>query len=350
MLLINPPHHHLRFFPALVAWVAFNFIFSPAALAGSVLGVHILHPDEITAAATLIKTPDTTEMWNYVTIPLSLNDLDKHDQWQSAFDSAKNYRINPIVRLVSRFDQDQNAWAIPTRADIMSYFQFLSSLDWPHENRFIIVFNEPNHFNEWGGINDPASYAEVLRFTADWAHTENLRYQILPAAMDLAAANTEQTREAFSYLNAIYDADPDILTKIDYWNSHSYPNPAFSAAPSRTGQNSLQGFKHELAWLQDKTEREFQVFITETGWEENDRTRRQLDNYYAYANTHIWSDDRIIAVTPFVLKGDPGPFSKFTLIDQNGNFRPQYHAYARQIAANALKFKQEFNAINVATF
>ncbi len=313
--------------------------------AQEVLGVHILHPAEISDAAKLIKNEFNTDSWSYVTLPLSLNDLDKHHEWQTAFNYAKEKKINPLIRFVTRFDPDKNAWAIPTRGEIMSYFTFLNQLDWPDEKRYLIIFNEPNHFSEWGGVSDPASYAEILSFTADWAHTENENYRVLPAAMDLAAPNGSTTTEAFTYLNAMFAAQPDVFTKIDYWNSHSYPNPAFSAPANRTGQNSLRGFTYELAWLAEKTNLTPKVFITETGWTENTRTKRHLFNYYAYANEHIWSDERIMAVTPFILKGDPGPFTHFSLIDQHGQPKLQYDALAEIIKKNS-----QANQIEISDF
>ncbi len=299
--------------------------------AQQVLGVHILHPAEISEAARLIKNDYNAHTWSYVTLPLSLNDLDKKDEWQAAFNQARSLKINPLVRLVSRFDPDKNAWTIPTRGEILALFNFLNSLDWPHEHRYIIVFNEVNHRSEWGGVLDPLAYADTLSFVADWAHTENVGYRILPAAMDLAAPNGPNTAEAFTYLNQMLVYQPNLFEKIDHWNSHSYPNPAFSAPPSATGKNSLRGFEHELDWLENKTSRKLSVFITETGWEENSRTRNKLDTYYAYASDKVWSDSRIIAVTPFILKGDPGPFSKFTLLDRDGQPKLSYHAYASAI-------------------
>ncbi len=313
--------------------------------AGQVLGVHILHPLEVEEAASLIKNEYNQDSWSYVTIPLALTDLEKKDEWQKAFNLCATHKIRPIIRLVSQFDSQTNSWAIPNRAQIISYFDFLNSLTWPTQEKLIIVFNEVNHSSEWGGQINPGKYAGTLSFVADWAHTENNHYLILPAAMDLAASNTATTKEAFAYLDQMLESEPDVFSKIDFWNSHSYPNPAFSSAPTKTGQNSLSGFNYELDWLKEKTGRDLKVFITETGWEENSKTRRQLYNYYSYAAKNIWNDSRIVAVTPFVLKGDPGPFSKFTLIDKDGQTSLQYDALA-----NAAKILSQNNQINVATF
>ena len=313
--------------------------------AGQVLGVHILHPAEMEDAAALIKNEYNQESWSYVTIPLSLTDLDKKTEWQKAFDQAKTSKIKPIVRLVSRYDAESDSWAIPNRAEIISYFTFLNALDWPTEEKLIIVFNEVNHAKEWGNTLDPQVYTYTLEFTADWAHTEDNGYLILPAAMDLAAPNGNETKEAFTFLTQMLSSNPHIFEKIDFWNSHSYPNPAFSASPTKTGQNSLSGFLNELAWLEKNTGLTPKVFITETGWEENARTKSHLYNYYEYAAEEIWNNERVVAVTPFVLKGDPGPFAKFTLLDKDNQPSRQYYAVAH--AATILSQNAQ---VEVATF
>jgi hypothetical protein len=289
-------------------------------------GVHILNAGEIDDAFKLLKINPETEK-AFVTIPLSLNDIKRESDWKLFFEKAKQYKIIPIIRLVSEFDGKY--WTIPTQKNITDQISFLSKFDWPQDERYLIVFNEPNHRSEFGGQLDPAEYTRILRFTADWAHTENLNYKILPAAMDLAAPNGPLTMEAFTYLNLMLKEDENIFEKIDYWNSHSYPNPGFIASPYRTGKNSLRGFQHELDFLKKITNREFKVFITETGWLSNVLTDRWLDYYYKYTAEQIWSDERILAVTPFILRGDPGPFSGFAFIDRHGQPTKQYYSYQK---------------------
>lgn len=324
------------------------FAAAPAAATDSQLfGIHILHPEEMHEAATLLKNDYNRREWNFVTLPLPMSDLtpEGHSRWQNAFNEAHRYRLAPIVRLVSDFDQEKNAWKVPTRADIMAIFDFLSALTWPTEKKFVIIYNEPNHASEWGGQIDPAGYTAVLRFAAAWAHSENLDYWVLPAAMDLAAPNGKSTMEAFNYLERMLAVDQSIFSIIDYWNSHSYPNPAFSAPASATGKNTLRGFQHELDWLKNKTGLERRAFITETGWEMNSKTTRKLEEYYRYAVKNIWNDERLVAITPFVLRGDPGPFAKFTLLDKVGEPTANYEAIQ-----NVCYDHSEINAFAVAGF
>lgn len=290
----------------------------------SVYGIHLMNTGELDRAVELLN-PAPNDDWNYVTVPLTLADLEKTDEWKHFFAQAREKKVIPIVRLMTRFDN--GAWQVPSKKDVVELFSFLGKQEWPTDKKYVIAFNEVNHAKEWGGTIDPQSYVDSLRFTADWAHSEGLNYQVLPAAMDLAAPNGAATKEAFTYLNEMLAYDPHIFDKIDYWNSHSYPNPAFSSSPTKTDKNSMRGFTHELAFLKEKTAKDFQTFVTETGWEENAATRRWLTSYYQYTSDNIWSDERVIAVTPFVLQGDPGPFSRFSFIDKDGKPTNQYRAY-----------------------
>lgn len=296
---------------------------------GEVLGIHILNLYELEAADTLISA-DNQEAWHYVTIPFSLADLNRKDDWQAFFYKAREKKIIPIVRLVTQVEGDH--WLQPNRKEVTDQITFLKNLEWPTDKKHIVIFNEVNHAKEWGGVIDPVGYTETLRFAAQWAHAEQAGFVVLPAAMDLAAPNGGSTMEAFTYLSKMYEADPEIFNYVDAWNSHSYPNPAFSASPRLTSQNSLRGFEHELAFLKQKTQRELQVYITETGWVTNRATSPWLESYYTYALQHIWSDPRVVAVTPFVLQGAPGPFSDFTFLDESG--QPTLHYRALQ---NAIK-------------
>ena len=310
-------------------FTAFSLLFvttaSPIfASQGSVLGIHILSPSEAQSANELFLA-DTTSEAHYVTIPLTLDDLQKKDDWNTFFAYAQKQHLIPIVRLATHFEN--GSWQVPTKKNIVDLIAFLSVLQWPTEEKYIIAFNEVNHTQEWGGSLDPASYVDALRFTSDWAKSENLNYKVLPSAMDMDAPNGSTTKEGFAYLDQMLKIDPKIFSYVDYWNSHSYPNPAFSAPPSSNGKNSINGFSNELAYLQKNTGREFETFITETGWRESSSNRSQLAGYYQYAMKNVWSDPRVKGVTPFVLHGDPGPFSGFTFLNRDGAPTKQYEAY-----------------------
>jgi hypothetical protein len=299
--------------------------------ASSKVGMHVLTPAEMKKTAELFSSVrDDKSDPLYITIPFTLEDAHRLKDWQAAFDIAKQENIVPLIRLSTRVNPEVQGWAIPKRQDILTLTKALSSLDWPQQERHVIVFNEPNHAGEWGGTLDPKSFAEMTEFTIDWLHTENANYVVMPAALDLAASNTASTKEALSYWRQALEHRPEIIAKIDAWNSHSYPNPGFMAAAQRSGQNSLRGYQNELAFLNHYTQRKLPIYITETGWLDRVSYSRLQANY-DYAMRYIWSDEQIVAVTPFVLAGSPGPFAEFSFINEKGEPTNHWQALSQVI-------------------
>ena len=323
----------------------------------SKIGMHILSIHELDTTDSLLgkmhlpanidsleentkneKKQKSQETWQYVTVPFTLKDLENLVEWQTFFDRSKEKKIIPIVRLVTRFEN--NAWQQPSRKEVVDQLTALSKLNWPTDKKHIIIFNEVNHAKEWGGEISPQNYADHLSFASQWARAEDTNFVILPAAMDLAAPNGNQTMEAFTYLEAMLAHNPEVFNYIDIWNSHSYPNPGFSAPATTTGQNSLRGFEYELNFMKEKTGKDLPVMITETGWELNSKTRSRLTANYNHAVSEIWSESRILAVTPFILQGDPGPFSDFGFIDASGKETPHFYALQGAIQ-DSMYYSQE---------
>lgn len=290
---------------------------------GEILGIHILHPDEVEQAKQLLSRNDDKDQ--FITIPLSLNDLEKQKEWQRFFDKCHSLKLRPIVRLVTRFEG--NAWKVPNRKDVLAYARFLSSLEWHRPELTIILFNEPNHMGEWGNSLQPEQFAQISAFAADWFHTEFKQYTVLPAGMDLAAPTGATTMEAFTFLQRALKEN-NYVEKMDGWTSHSYPNPGFSSSPKRTDKMGLRGYQHELAFLTSYTKKELPVYITETGWDQREVGGKALQAYYLEAFEKIWGkDNRIVAVTPFLLQGAPGNFAPFSFMDKDGKPTLSYQIY-----------------------
>lgn len=298
------------------------------------MGMHVLSMDEVEPAVTLLREQQKdTDHWYYITIPFTIADLEREREWQQFFNRAKDLHVIPIVRLATV--PKGAVWVIPTQKNIVDQLTVLAHLEWPTPERRVLIFNEVNHAKEWGNSIDPVQYAELFRFSSLWAHSLQKNFIIMPAAMDLAAPNGSVTRDAFAYLDAMHAYDQAIFSYADAWNSHSYPNPGFSAPPQRLGRNSLYGYQHELAYLEKKGVASLPVYITETGWEQNRATSNNLARYYKFAFEKIWQpDNRVIAVTPFVFNGAPGPFASFSFISAEGKPTLHYDALKKVLGAN----------------
>ena len=119
---------------------------------------------------------------------------------------------------------------------------------------------------------------------------------------------------------------PDVFDNIDGWNSHSYPNPDFSADVNNKGRNSILGYQWELDYLKELgIKNDYSVFITETGWSNERLNEEEVSNNYKKAFTEIWNkDSRVVAVTPFILNYQQAPFSEFSWKKDNKNYFKQY--------------------------
>lgn len=297
---------------------------------GQVLGIHLLSPSELPQAQKLLDTKDNTI--HFVTVPFTYDDLNYKDRWQKFLREAHDAHIKPLLRLTTRFEN--GSWVVPDRSDVMRFATFLTSLTWYDDDLTVILFNEPNHANEWGGNIDPAGYGAIADFALDWFKTESKKYVVLPAGIDLAATNGGGTVEAFLYWKQVFVSSPDLLEKLDGWTSHSYPNPGFVADPWKTDKKSLRGYEHELDFLSQYTKKELPVYITETGWNHDELSDYEVQRYYQTAYKNIWNHDpRIKAVTPFLLQGAPGTFAPFSFLDATGRPTKAYEVYRGLVSA-----------------
>ncbi len=258
-----------------------------------------------------------------MTVPLRADDRDPV-KWQKFFDTAKEKHLIPLIRLATVMVP--GGWEKPTLYDAVDFANFLNDLNWPTKNRYIIVYNEPNHATEWGGAVDPADYARILDGTAQIFKQRSDAFFILPAGLDAAAPNAQGYMSLYSFLNFVAQSNPTALARIDGWNSHSYPNPAFSGRPWDTSAHSVVSFRQENQYIAQMTGKKLPVFITETGWSNLALADETVGEYYRIALTNVWSDSQIVAITPFILMAGDGPFKQFSLLNPDGSPKPQYLA------------------------
>lgn len=135
------------------------------------------------------------------------------------------------------------------------------------------------------------------------------------AGLDLSAPSSLPNYEdAGAYLRKMINDQFSIFNFVDGLSSHSYPNPGFFGSPLDNGKRSIRGYQWELELLKELgVEKELPVFITETGWDGNSVNRGTVANNYQIAYEQVWlTDDRVKAVTPFVLDYQGDPFLGFS--------------------------------------
>ncbi|MBP7832651.1 MAG: hypothetical protein KA035_02670 [Candidatus Levybacteria bacterium] len=288
------------------------------------IGVHILFTDELEQAAKLVNSNGGE--WGYVTIPIQIGDRDL-ERWQKFMDLCKKHKVIPLVRLASEPDpRNTSVWRKPTDYDLVDFANFLSSLSWPTKNKYVILYNEVNRSDEWGGSPpNPAEYAEIVAYAHDVFKTRDQSFYLILSGMDAAAPDDFVKHiSGFTYLERLL-TDPRIVESIDGFSSHSYPNPAFSAYPSETKKVSVATYRFEYDMINENASKKIPVFITETGWSDLNLPHSVISEYYKQTMNDIWNDDRdkIVAITPFLLNSVGGPFDHFSLL-KNGEEKHYY--------------------------
>lgn len=296
---------------------------NPLAVANNKIGIHILDVSELPQAAQLVNNNGGD--WGYVTIPIQEGDQNLI-KWQQFMDDCRKYHIIPIIRLATEDDYfNTQDWSTPTDNNIVDFANFLNSLNWPTKNRYIIVYNEVNRADEWGGQVDPAGYANLLSFAVKEFKSKSPDFFIISAGLDNAAPNQGTTyMNEYDYLTAMNQAVPGIFTQIDGMSSHSYPNPGFSQPPDINSLMGVGSFIHERNLIQSMGGKELPVFITETGWSTSAVSDSTAAQYYDTTFKTIWNDSDIVAITPFLLEAGAGPFTQFSFINPDGSKTQQY--------------------------
>ncbi|MEL6525791.1 MAG: hypothetical protein AAFQ07_08790 [Chloroflexota bacterium] len=300
------------------------------------------------------------------------NDLDP-TRWQVFMDLANEHSLTPVLRLATTFDNDNGWWLAPEPDADGSYAQwgenyatFINSLEWHSDSKHVILLNETNNGHEWGGVPDPAAYANFVVDVSNVLRREVEGIVILNGAFDLNLPNTNgevfpdsnvQLIDANSYMDAMEVAQPNVFARFDIWNSHPYalnirahPNEQvygfdFMNGASDTTVAPPEGIYNRgingYLWERWKLEQlgynvaDWSVMLTETGWRHSDPvdptsadsapdypSPEQVAEYYRLAfnggedTTFIaWNDDaRVIAVAPFALNGVPEEWSHTNLL------------------------------------
>lgn len=306
--------------------------YDPFSVPNNRYGIHVTEINDIAETADLVNS--TNGDWGYLTLVIPDNDLNR-GKWQEVFNTMRRKHLIPLVRIATH--TEGAAWVIPQEHNIAKWVDFLDSLNWPTENRYVILFNEPNHAKEWGNSIDPAGYANTLMQFSKALKSKSEDFFVLPAGFDASAANDGAAMDEAAYLTSMKEARPDVFTAIDGWTSHAYPNPGFSGSPFAFGRGTLTTFAWERDLLRSfGVTKRLPIFITETGWQHNSGKyfdARLLDpttvgSYLQTAAATVWQDPDILAVTPFLFNYQDYPFDHFSWKKLgSSDYYPHYFSY-----------------------
>lgn len=300
-------------------------IVDPLSVPNNKFGIHIISatPNESSPAAQLVNTNGD---WGYLTFLIESKDRNEN-KWQTFFNDLRRRHLIPIVRLATKPVNEH--WEKPYEGEEEAWADFLDKLNWPTKNRYIVIYNEPNHGKEWGNVVDPATYAKVLDKTIDALKEKSPDFFVMNAGFDASAPHQPPNYfDEVSFLSEMDKSVPGIFEKLDGWVSHSYPNPEFAGSPNGIGRGTVRTWFWELQQLRILgVTKNLPVFITETGWKHaeglvynpNFPAEDTIANYYRNAFEDAWSAQRIVAVTPFILNYQQFPFDHFSFKKVNSD-------------------------------
>lgn len=323
-------------------------VVDPLSVSNNKFGVHIASPtfDEASSAAQLVNSNGGD--WGYVTVVIQANDRD-FGKWQTFFDNLRKLHLVPIVRIAGVPVKDY--WEKPEENDAQKWADFLDKLNWPTKNRYVVIYNEPNHAREWGNIVDPVSYAQILDKTISQLKEKSSDFFVLNAGLDASAPHKppnfyDEVRFLFEMQNTV----PGIFEKLDGWVSHSYPNPDFVGLPTDFGRGTVRTFIWEQAILKNLgVQKSLPIFITETGWKHSEGldfksflpSPETVGQYLKTAYNIAWTNPQIVAVTPFILSYQGEPFDHFSFKKLDGKKQTQEQVLGLQFP----DFHKHFEAV-----
>ncbi len=289
-------------------------------------GIHLATPqdEDLDRAKDLVNSNGGS--WGYITLVIQENDRSV-DKWQGVFNKLREKRLIPIIRIATQ--PSGNNWKRPSPNDVGKWVEFLDKLNWVVKDRYIMLFNEPNHATEWGGEVDAESFAQINEVFARRLKASSTDYFIMMGGLDASAPSQmpKYQDEAIFLRTAIATIGvSDFNTYFDGLSSHSYPNPGFVGSANGQGRGTVRTYQWELDILSSMGVKSLPVFITETGWHGKALSREDVAERFKYAYEHIWlPDTRVVAVTPFILNYQTEPFLQFSWVKEgNGGVYPEY--------------------------
>ncbi|MBU0570017.1 hypothetical protein KKB40_04550 [Patescibacteria group bacterium] len=301
---------------------------NPLLVPNNRFGIHIIDESDLEDATHFVNSEGGD--WGYITLVIR-EDERNIERWQEVFDTMRRQHLIPIVRIATK--QVNSHWKKPVIDEIDSWVHFLNSLNWVVKNRYVIIGNEPNHAKEWGQEISPEEYGQYLAHFSEKLKFTNKDFFILPAGLDASAPTDKDHLSETEFIRRMLADNENVFDYIDGWNSHSYPNPNFSGSENASGRGTVRTFEWELEYLKNLgVEKELPIFITETGWAHNMegnvlgyKTPSAIAINFKTAFENAWNNEKIVAITPFILNYQSPPFDIFSWKKADGSFYDFYY-------------------------
>ena len=298
-----------------------NAVAGPAPSSNNIVGLNLARlrqPHYIRTAGEIANANGGS--WGYVTILLTNQDRNASAPeyvLQQILDRCYEVRLQPIVRVGTRFDEGTGIWERPTDDDPALWRTLFESVKWPTRTVWVIPANEPNLGREWGGNVDVASYARYLeRFIHIFG--DSSRFKVVNAPLNLSNPHSPpEMQDAFDFLAEHLALTPTIFERLPGWASNSYKIDGVGEGERFTHR----GYQVEL----EQIGRDLPVLITESGVL-NRHDEDEIARFFVQAYKDWQSDPRVVAATPLFWDPDVDKHWMFTL-DSSGNVETSSATY-----------------------
>jgi hypothetical protein len=262
----------------------------------------------IWAAAELVNANGGD--WGYLTVVFTASERDSpqgEQLLQELLDRCYEQHLQPIIRVSTRFDVENEIWSRPEADDAEKWRAFLEKGRWPTKWVWVIAGNEPNLGREWGGAVDSSTYAQYLSHFLD-VFADSERFKVVNGPLD-ASNGTEMPKmqDAYEFLGGMEAAVPGIFSRLAGWASNPYSVPHQGPGLRYTHR----AYEAEL----EAIGRDMPVLITEAG-HLNTGDGKEIAAFYEHAFRDWMADPRVVAVTPLFWHPDRGVYWMFDF-DQN---------------------------------
>jgi len=281
-------------------------------------GVHLISPtdEEIQNACRFLANANPTgdeEGWGgklILTLVKGQTDSDTVQRWHDISRNEGCILIHPIKNSFG------DPYWKPIDQDTITFFvELFKDLRPSSKHLFVILGNEVNRGDEWGGTCDGGAYARIAKSAAQQLKEAVPNIQIGLAGLDGYAPDSSFYCSQDKFLRDMVAAEPQLVDDyIDFQVVHEYPNA------DMTG--SLQNL-----WLDEKNllkslgvKKDLPIVVSEIAWKRH-RGLSAPESAARLADGMADLNDRpeIWAITPFVYKFCGQPFEPFSLIDCAGD-------------------------------
>jgi hypothetical protein len=279
-------------------------------------GVHLISPtdEEIRDACRNLANMNTvspTKAWGGKLILTLVKDQINLETLQRFHDIAREEGCVFIHPIKNSFADPY--WKPIDQSTIDFFENIFKDLRPSSKYLYVVLGNEVNRGDEWGGTCSGTAYAHIAKSAAEQFKKTVPNIQIGLSGLDAYAPQNGFYCDQDNFLKDVVLAEPRLIDDlIDFQVVHEYPNADMTGVL----QNIWSSEKNTLKNL--GVGKDLPVVISEIAWRRH-KGLSQINaaNRLQQAMEKLNNEPRVWAITPFVYKFCGSPFDQFSLLSCN---------------------------------